>query len=172
MQELPEGIRKQELNPKLAIFVAAIFLDCAVFKQSFMTKRHPRTMKIPLNPPFSKGDNYPSLWPSFSCQGQAREVRRDFNKLFSEQLKIIQSILLIAGSSVRLSSRWSLAATMDIREARCQKKKNSSSLAVQRVARVQQPEQNGSILISKFSCSNRVDSSPMAPEKLPTTSAM
>jgi hypothetical protein len=25
MQELPEGIQKQELNPKLAIFVAAIF---------------------------------------------------------------------------------------------------------------------------------------------------
>jgi hypothetical protein len=87
MQELPEGIQKQELNPKLAIFVAAIF-NCAVFKESFMTKRHPRTMKIPLNPPFSKGDNYPSLWQ--------REVRRDFNKLFSEQLKIIQSILLIA----------------------------------------------------------------------------
>ena len=87
MQELPEGIQKQELNPKLAIFVAAIF-NCAVFKESFMTKRHPRTMKISLNPPFSKGDNYPSLWQ--------REVRRDFNKLFSEQLKIIQSILLIA----------------------------------------------------------------------------
>jgi hypothetical protein len=26
MQELPEGIQKQELNPKLAIFVAAIFI--------------------------------------------------------------------------------------------------------------------------------------------------
>jgi hypothetical protein len=31
MQELPEGIQKQELNPKLAIFVAAIF-NCAVSK--------------------------------------------------------------------------------------------------------------------------------------------
>jgi len=40
------------------------------------TDSQARTMKIPLNPPFAKGDNYPSLWQ--------REVRRDFKKLFSE----------------------------------------------------------------------------------------
>jgi hypothetical protein len=34
-------------------------------------------MKIPLDPPFTKGDNYPSLWK--------REVGRDLKKLFSEQ---------------------------------------------------------------------------------------
>ncbi|OGP75080.1 MAG: hypothetical protein A2V86_10170 [Deltaproteobacteria bacterium RBG_16_49_23] len=31
-------------------------------EESFMTERHPRTMKTPLSPPFSKGDNYTSLW--------------------------------------------------------------------------------------------------------------
>jgi hypothetical protein len=34
MQELPEGIQKQELNPKLAIFVAAIFIVNAIDKLS------------------------------------------------------------------------------------------------------------------------------------------
>jgi hypothetical protein len=38
-----------------------------------------RTMKIPLNPPFSKGDNYTSLWQ--------REAGRDFKKLFSNNTK-------------------------------------------------------------------------------------
>ena len=40
-----------------------------------LTDRHPRTMKIPLTPPFTKGDNYSSLWQ--------REVGRDLKKLFS-----------------------------------------------------------------------------------------
>jgi hypothetical protein len=40
MQELPEGIQKQELNPKLAIFVAAIFIVNAIDKLSL---RGPRT---------------------------------------------------------------------------------------------------------------------------------
>jgi len=44
-----------------------------------MTERHPRTMKIPLDPPFTKGDNYPSLWQ--------REVWRDLKKLFSKQFQ-------------------------------------------------------------------------------------
>jgi len=29
---------------------------------------------------FAKKGYFPSLWPSFSCRGQAREVRRDFIK--------------------------------------------------------------------------------------------
>ena len=36
-------------------------------------------MKIPLDPPFTKGDNYPSLWQ--------REVGRDLKKLFSKQFE-------------------------------------------------------------------------------------
>ena len=39
------------------------------------TGRRARTMKIPLDPPFTKGDNYLSLWQ--------REVWRDLKKLFS-----------------------------------------------------------------------------------------
>jgi len=35
-------------------------------------------MKIPLDPPFTKGDNYPSLWQ--------REVWRDLKKLFSKEM--------------------------------------------------------------------------------------
>jgi len=35
-------------------------------------------MKIPLNPPFSKGDDYSSLWQ--------REVGRDLKKLSSKQV--------------------------------------------------------------------------------------
>ena len=42
-----------------------------------MTERHPRTIKIPLSPPFSKGDNYTSLWQ--------REAGRDFKTLSSKQ---------------------------------------------------------------------------------------
>ena len=45
-----------------------------------MTARHPRKMKIPLSPPFSKGDNYTSLWQ--------REAGRDLKKLFSDQLPV------------------------------------------------------------------------------------
>src|SRR4030043_1897995 len=40
--------------------------------------RQARTMKIPLDPPFTKGDNYPSLWQ--------REVWRDLKKLFSKEM--------------------------------------------------------------------------------------
>ena len=42
-------------------------------------------IEIPLHPPFSKGDDYPSLLPSFSCRGQAREVGRDLRKLFPKE---------------------------------------------------------------------------------------
>jgi len=37
-------------------------------------------MKIPLDPPFTKGDNYSSLWQ--------REVWRDLKKLFSQQFSV------------------------------------------------------------------------------------
>ncbi len=38
-----------------------------------------RKIKIPFDPPFPRGDDYSSLWQ--------REVRKDFKRLFSEQLE-------------------------------------------------------------------------------------
>jgi hypothetical protein len=51
-------------------------------------KVSPLLTKIPLSPPFPKGDNYTSLWK--------REAGRDLKKLFSEQyvFSIMDSLLI------------------------------------------------------------------------------
>jgi hypothetical protein len=55
-------------------FISDIFHDGA---SPPVERGQVQTMKIPLSPPFPKGDNYPSLWQ--------REVGRDLKKLFSNR---------------------------------------------------------------------------------------